>query len=1114
MSSTALPRVPAPGAFPAGPAPTSLPHCFSPASFWSPLHVVESAWLEHAPFAFWLVEALQPRSLVELGTHNGYSFLTFCQAVQRLGLPTACYAVDTWEGDEHAGFYGGEVHAELSATVERHYAGFTRLLRCRFDQALPYFADGSIDLLHIDGRHTFEDVREDFESWRPKLSRRAVVLFHDTNVRERNFGVWRFWEDLSQQHPNFEFLHGHGLGVLAVGPEVPDGLRALLGASPEEVSAIRAAYAHLGHGATHQFQLEVTRRQLGQAQAAEATQAAAHQAHRLAAQAEADQLRRSLAAQQAEAEQLRGEAERLRDSLAAEQAALRAQAEHWTATAQAQAERWTADLSAQQAASQAEIEALRAANQDSGAALALARDEASRLERQAAELREQAEEQHRTLQELRQALAEREAMQADLQSAFAAVMAQVSQSEQSLAELRQSTLWRLTGPLREGLTRMPQPLRLTLRRFAKATWWAATPHRMPQRLAFLKARRELLAANLLSTPVAPAAALEIPPETTQEAAPAPLMALAPAAAAPAHLAFHPAPPGSGPDRMADRNGRYALEAQDGGYIYVPPAPPPDLDRRLAALPRRPHFSIVVPTYNTTTDLLSRLLASVKAQWYPDWTLILADDASPKAETRDFLRGLDDPRYHVMLLEKNSGISGATNAAIEQAKGDYVVFLDHDDELTEDCLWELALRIAQDDPDFLYSDEDKIDEQGRFCQPFFKPDWSPDTMMSTMFTCHVSCVRRSLLREVGPLNSEFDGSQDWDLILRVTERARRIAHIPKVLYHWRIIPSSVAADISAKPYAVLAGQRCREAAMQRRGTPGRMEPVEQMFGYFRARYDVRGNPLISIIIPSRNNGAVLRRCVDSIDATSSWRNFEFIILDNGSDQAETLGILKALEQRDGTRVIRHDAPFNYSELNNIGARAARGEILLFLNDDTELLTPDGLERMAGYAQQSHIAAVGAKLLYPETRRVQHSGLINLACGPCHALHGETADAFGNFMRNLLEYNWVAVTGACMMIERGKFEAAGGFDETFPVSYNDVDLCFRLLKQGLYHVVCPSVHLLHHESLSRGQDHEVPERRARLDADRYRLYAAHPDMLMHDPFHNPNLHPENVHFAVPA
>lgn len=241
---------------------TGAAACITGASFSAPRHVVDSAWLEHGPFAFWITEALRPQVMVELGTHNGYSFMAFCQAVRQLGLQTSCHAVDTWEGDKHAGFYGHEVHDRLAAHNEAHYGAFARLLRCRFDQALAHIADGTIDLLHIDGRHTYDDVREDFESWLPKLSPRAVVLFHDTNERTGDFGVWRYWAELRLRYPAFEFLHGHGLGVL--GPEVPAGVQALFDAGSGQTDVIRTAYAHLGLAISRQHMLETQAKALAE----------------------------------------------------------------------------------------------------------------------------------------------------------------------------------------------------------------------------------------------------------------------------------------------------------------------------------------------------------------------------------------------------------------------------------------------------------------------------------------------------------------------------------------------------------------------------------------------------------------------------------------------------------------------------------------------------------------------------------------------------------------------------------------------------------------------------------------------------------------------------------
>jgi len=575
-------------------------------------------------------------------------------------------------------------------------------------------------------------------------------------------------------------------------------------------------------------------------------------------------------------------------------------------------------------------------------------------------------------------------------------------------------------------------------------------------------------------------------------------------------------PGAKPCSIVrNSNGRYSLSPVSQGYTYVEPQRPHNLETRISDLSNPVvSFAIVVPVYNTAPALLSAVLSSVKAQWYPHWTLILSNDASSDPATLKALSEIEHPQITVLHLPNNQGIAGATNAALKAVESDFIVFMDHDDELTVDCLYELALCIERDQPDFVYSDEDKLTEQGDYAQPHFKPDWSPDTMMSTMFTGHVSCVRSSLLDSVGELRSEFNGCQDWDFVLRVAEHTKRISHIPKVLYHWRIIPESVASDIAAKPYVLDASRRVRMDALARRGLSGSVEAVEQVPGYFRVNYHVQGSPKISIIIPSRDNGEVLRCCLESIQSKSTYRNFEIIVLDNGSVKEETLAYLQDAATSDQVAVIRHDAPFNYSDLNNIGSRHASGDILLFLNDDTEVLTNDWLERMGGYAQLPHVAAVGAKLLYPKSQKVQHAGVVNLAQGPTHAFHLCDKDEPGYFMRNLLEYNWLAVTGACLMIEASKFRAIGGFNTAFPIAYNDVDLCIRSVKKGFYNVVCQAASLIHHESVSRGLDHVDHAKIERLKDERRRLYDQHPDYYQHDPFHSPNLLPSGYNFEIPS
>ena len=564
--------------------------------------------------------------------------------------------------------------------------------------------------------------------------------------------------------------------------------------------------------------------------------------------------------------------------------------------------------------------------------------------------------------------------------------------------------------------------------------------------------------------------------------------------------------------QANDDGQYQLIEAEPRYCYVPPAPPLNLNEQLAAMQPPILFSIVVPIYNTPADLLQKLLASVEAQWYPHWQLILADDCSPSEQIQQDLAAITHQQVETFRLEKNSGIAGATNAGIARAKGEFVVLLDHDDELTPDCLYELALCINKHNPDYIYSDEDKIDANGHYADPHFKPQWSPDTLMSTMYVCHVVCIRHTVLQQVGGLRSDYDGCQDWDLILRVTELTNNICHIPKVLYHWRVIEGSIATDISAKSYVLDASKRVREDALARRGLVGEVEELVGVPGYFRVNYQPQGTPLVSIIIPTRDNHAVLKACLDSLLQTTAYRHFEVLVIDNGSVEPETVAYLARLADESQITVIRHDRPFNFSELNNIGVQAAKGEIFLFLNDDTEVLVDDWLARMVGYAQLSHVGAVGAKLLYSGGELVQHAGVINLATGPGHAFLKTPTHSHGYYLRNQLEYNWLAVTGACLMVEREKYKAVGGFDESFPIAYNDIDLCFSLHAAGFYQVVCQAAVLLHHESVSRGHDHLDKQKQLRLRQEKQRLFTKHPAYFQHDPFYSPNLHPNGIHFQL--
>lgn len=665
-----------------------------------------------------------------------------------------------------------------------------------------------------------------------------------------------------------------------------------------------------------------------------------------------------------------------------------------------------------------------------------------------------------------------------------------------LQTIHASTGWRVVLRLRRVSSRVPVRVRGGLRRVIKAAWWCVTPWRLPARLRFLRDRKAAQARQ--SQPPTPRGSQAL----QQEAPPAPVIR-------PTAISFIPVTDGA----LGAAGGYYQLGRGERRYTYIPPRPPVNLQEELAAMSPAPRLSIVVPVYNTPVGLLEKLVDSVLAQWYPHWELVLVNDNSSLEHIRAYLDQLNDQRIVVVHLAENKRIALATNEGIARASGEYIVFTDHDDELTPDCLYELARSVERENPDFIYSDEDKIDEGGQYVQPFFKPAWSPDTMISTMYTCHVSCVRRALVNEVGGLRPEYDGCQDWDLILRVVEKTDRIAHVPKVLYHWRIIPASVASGLDAKPHVIATSKRVREEALARRGFGGVMEPLPEIPGYFRAVYPLRGEPCISIIISSKGNHRALKRCIDSIESKSRYRNFEIVIVDHESTDSATTQYIEKLRVNVRIKTVTYDKPFNVAAVNNFGAQASRGEILVFLNECVEVIEPEWLERLGGYAQLPHMGAVGAKLLYPGGETVQQVGIVNLSGGPGYGFSGLAVQEHGYFARAVLEYNWLAVSGACLMIERSKFDRVTGFDEDFQGSCHDVEFCFRLVEEGYFNLSSPAVKLVVHGPYGLGSGDASSARRAEFGPGTQLLYQKHPQFYEYDPFYSPNLAPDDVRFGLP-
>lgn len=535
--------------------------------------------------------------------------------------------------------------------------------------------------------------------------------------------------------------------------------------------------------------------------------------------------------------------------------------------------------------------------------------------------------------------------------------------------------------------------------------------------------------------------------------------------------------------------------------------------KAAALPDAPLISVLMPTYNTPEIWLRRAIESVLAQSWPHWELCIADDASTEPHVRTVLEEYRrrDARIKVVLRECNGHISAASNSALELALGDFIALLDHDDELPPDALYWVAGEIAEHpDAMLIYSDEDKIGTDGERKEPYFKPDWNPDLFLSQNMVSHLGVYQTALVRELGGFREGYEGSQDYDLALRVTERAQpgQIRHIPRVLYHWRTIAGSTSLGGGEKSYATDAALRAISSHLARGHIAAEARAMDGP-GMYRVRYALpAAPPLVSLIIPTRNGLELLRHCVDCIRTKTRYPNYEILIVDNGSDDPATLEYLEALEGQ--TRILRDPRPFNYSALNNAAVRQARGELIGLLNNDLEVISPDWLDEMVSHARRPGIGAVGARLWYPDDT-LQHGGVILVGGVAAHAHRLVPKGSAGYGGRAILIQNFSAVTAACMVLRKDIFEQAGGFDENLVVTFNDVDLCLKIQALGYRNLWTPYAELYHHESATRGHDN-TPEKTERFADEVRQMKKRWGDLLRNDPAYNPNLTLDREDFSL--
>jgi O-antigen biosynthesis protein len=546
---------------------------------------------------------------------------------------------------------------------------------------------------------------------------------------------------------------------------------------------------------------------------------------------------------------------------------------------------------------------------------------------------------------------------------------------------------------------------------------------------------------------------------------------------------------------------------------------PAIRAHIAALARRPLISIVVPVYNTDVRHLRAMIGSVLQQIYPYWELCLADDASTKAGVKQVLHefaGLDS-RIRVVTREVNGNISLATNSALDLATGEFVALLDHDDYLAETALYEVAVEIeAHPEADVIYSDEDRIDDSGRRFEPYFKTDWNPDLVLGHNMISHLGVYRRSLIEEVGRLRPGFEGSQDYDLLLRAADASTpsRIRHIPAVLYHWRRNAVSPSFSDTSLERCVVAARRAVREHLARNGVHARIDAPPRAPYHQRVVYALpQERPLVSIIVPTRDRADLLARCVDGVLTRTDYEPLELLIIDNDSEEPETKLLFGRLTKDPRVRVIQYPGNFNYSAMNNRAVQEARGEVIVLMNNDVNVISSLWLEEMVSHALRPEVGAVGAKLLFPDGR-VQHAGVVlGVGHGAGHFFPVASREDVGPFGLLVLTRRVSAVTGACMALRRSVYLEAGGLDEVnFPVGFNDVDFCLRLGERGYAVVWTPFAELYHLESATRGKDHEDAKRSERLDRDAVLLQQRWGEALnSSDPFYNVNCSLAGASFA---
>ena len=1063
-----------------------------------------NSWHEHIPFAFAIMQMVKPKIFVELGTHKGDSYCAFCQAVETLELDTACYAVDTWEGDEQSGHYSTEILENLRAYHDPLYGSFSRLIQSRFDQALDHFSDGSVDLLHIDGLHIYDAVKHDFDVWLPKMSTHGVILLHDINVREREFGVWRLWQDLKDRYPSFEFRHGNGLGVLSVGLKIPRELMDFFDTGKQDTSGISRFFSSLGYNIALIEQLSVETGQINELTNANKAWAI-----------QVTNLERIIGDKDGEITNLEQYTKNLetvirdRDAQITNLGQYTKNLETIIGNKDAHINNLTNTLQSMQESSvwkiltkfhQGFVEpALPMGTRRRGfynlgftSFRVLVNDGPSAF-----------------LFKIKEKLSGRTRDETNVP---------VVEIKMVPPQAPLSLMKKLTGKFTFPLDNLSEIRILTTTckmRNADLEIHVTNSEGLIIRKSRAKGYR-ILDNGYTSfnfKPIKDSKDKNISFHLISRGEPSAAVWYNESKMADDLQLLYDDKPLTGLIGF-QAFGDIGLKSKYELWILK--------NEKTVAVKRKndkeemlnfeyqPKISIIVPIDPSVAGITAAI-ESVINQIYENWELCIAV-APSQSDVRKNLEYYTkkDARINIISLTENRGISQNFTEALSLATGEFIGLLHAGDELSPDALYEVV-SILQNNrtADLIYSDEDKIDRDGKRSDPFFKPDWTPDLFLSSMYTGNLMVYNKKIIDITGGFREGYDGCQEYDLALRFIEKTDRIYHIPKILYHRRI-----TLDMAAPAFGTDNESTAKKALneyMKRNNIDG--EVSEGLCtGSYNLKRKLLKTPLVSVIIPTKDNVVVLKRCIDSILQKTSYTNYEIIIVDNNSKENKTYDYFREIEIIQNVKILKFEKQFNFSEINNFAVKRASGEIFLFLNNDTEVITNDWMTAMLEHAQQNEVGAVGCKLLYPDNT-IQHAGVIlgiNSISIPFengvaeHAHKHFPKSDNGYFGRINVIQNFSAVTAACMMVRKEVFEAAGGFDEqNLKVSFNDIDLCLKIRERGYRIVYTPYAELYHYESLSRGcgDTQEKCEQSAR--EFRYMREKWGKIIDNGDPYYNPNL-----------